>query len=358
LATFTASLLGQVVAAGCRSGVVRVVERPERRLGPEIVAHLEPGSMTAQLRAAVALNEFDVAIVQHEFGIYGGRDGDDVLGVLDSVTVPVIVIAHTVLSTPTPHQRAVLEQVTARAQAVVTMTATARDRLLRSYRVDTSRLAVIPHGAPEQPSVTAAHPQRPTILTWGLLGPGKGIESVIDALPALRKLEPRVRYRVVGQTHPRVLDRDGEAYRTALTARARALGVSDIVSFEPGYLDAPTLRHVVADADVVVLPYESREQVTSGVLIEAVAAGRPVVATAFPHAVELLAGGAGLTVPHGDRAELVRALHRALSEPGLAASMLDHGARIAPGVRWPAVARQYRELALALLAATPTAVAR
>jgi glycosyltransferase involved in cell wall biosynthesis len=337
--------------------VVRVVDRAERRVGPEIVAHLEPASRAAQLRAAAALDEFDVAIVQHEFGIYGGLDGDDVLGVLDSIGVPVIVVLHTVLTSPTQHQRAVLERVVARAQAVVTMTATARTRLLQSYDADTSRIVVIPHGADEHLPTKGTHLGRPTMLTWGLLGPGKGIEAVIDALPTLRRLDPRLRYRVVGQTHPRVLARDGEAYRTALTVRALARGVSDMVSFEASYLDRPTLRRVVAEANVVVLPYESLEQVTSGVLIEAVAAGRPVVATAFPHAVELLRGGAGLTVPHGDRAALIHALGRVLFEQGLAASMVDRGVRIAPDVRWPTVARRYHELAHALLAETPTAVA-
>ena len=110
-----------------------------------------------------------------------------------------------------------------------------------------------------------------------------------------------LRYSVVGQTHPRVLERDGEAYRTALIVRAAARGVADMVAFDASYLDVASLQRVVAQADVVVLPYESREQVTSGVLIEAVAAGKPVVATAFPHAVELLGQGAGLVVPHDDR---------------------------------------------------------
>ena len=370
LASFTASLRARLVAAGCRCGVVRVVERPSPGVGPEVIGQLEPRSPEGQLRAAAALNESDVVIVQHEFGIYGGRDGDDVLGVLDSVRIPVVVVLHTVLTAPTPHQRSVLEQVVGRARAVVTMTTTARTRLLQFYDVDASRVVVIPHGADElAPAELLARlarrdgragnrtrPGRRTMLTWGLLGPGKGIELVIDALPALRRLGPRLRYRVVGQTHPRVLERDGEAYRMSLMARAAARGVGDMVSFEAGYLDRATLRRVVAGADVVVLPYESQEQVTSGVLIEAVAAGRPVVSTAFPHAVELLGDGAGLTVPHGDAGAFVHALHRVLFEPGLAASMVERGARIAPHVGWSAVARRYRELAETLLAETPTVV--
>jgi glycosyltransferase involved in cell wall biosynthesis len=239
------------------------------------------------------------------------------------------------------------------------MTMTARTRLLESYDVDAAKVVVIPHGAIDSPTVGA--PQRrlgpPTILTWGLLGPGKGIESVIDVLPDLRRLELRLRYRVVGQTHPRVLARDGEAYRTSLIVRAAARGVADMVAFEANYLDVASLQRLVAQADVVVLPYESREQVTSGVLIEAVAAGKPVVATAFPHAVELLSQGAGLVVPHGDRRALAHAIRRVLVEPGLAASMADRSGRVAPELRWSSVAARYRELADTLVAATSTLVA-
>jgi polysaccharide biosynthesis protein PslF len=358
LASFTASLRAQIVAAGCRSGVVRVVDRPEAIVSPDVVCDLIPGSTVAQVQAAAALDDFDVVVVQHEFGIYGGADGDEVVGVLDRLTVPAIVVLHTVLTAPTRHQREVLERVIGRADAVVTMTMTARSRLLAHYDVDPAKVVVIPHGAidgvlrPPQPRLGP-----PTMLTWGLIGHGKGIESVIDVLPDLRRLDRRPRYRVVGQTHPRVLEREGEAYRSALVSRAAARGVSDMVAFEAGYLDVDSLRRVVDQADVVVLPYESREQVTSGVLIEAVAAGKPVVATAFPHAVELLGQGAGLVVPHNDRRALAHALRRVLVEPGLAASMAARSGRVAPQLRWSSVAARYRELAETLVRATPTMVA-
>ncbi len=359
LASFTASLRAHLVADGCRCGVVRVVDRPEAIVGSDVVCHLVPGSDAAQVQAAAALDEFDVAVVQHEFGIYGGADGDEVLGVLDRLTVPAIVVLHTVLTGPTRHQREVLERVTRRAEAVITMTMTARTRLLNYYNVDAAKVVVIPHGAIDSTTVGAPRhrPGAPTILTWGLLGPGKGIESVIDVLPDLRRLDRRLRYRVVGQTHPRVLERDGEAYRSSLVARAASRGVTDMVAFEASYLDAASLQRMVAQADVVVLPYESREQVTSGVLIEAVAAGKPVVATAFPHAVELLGPGAGLVVPHGDRKALADALRRVLVEPGLAASMTDRSGRVAPQLRWSSVAARYRELADNLVAATSVMVA-
>ena len=359
LASFTASLRAQLLADGHRSGVVRVVDRPEPIVGPDVVGHLAPRSAAAQVQAAAALDQFDVAVVQHEFGIYGGADGDEVLSVLDRLTVPAIVVLHTVLTAPSTHQRDVLESVAGSAHAVVTMTMTARTRLLEHYDVDAAKVVVIPHGAITPTEVGARLPRLgpPTLLTWGLLGPGKGIESVIDVLPDLRRLDPGVRYRIVGQTHPRVLERDGETYRTALTVRAAARGVGDMVAFDANYLDVASLRRVVAQADVVVLPYESREQVTSGVLIEAVASGKPVVATAFPHAVELLRDGAGLVVPHGDRRALAHALTRVLVEPGLAASIADRSRRIIPELRWSSVAARYRDLAATLVGATSAAVA-
>jgi glycosyltransferase involved in cell wall biosynthesis len=366
LATFTESLATHLVAAGNAAGVVRMVDKPEALPSVDVVHHLVRGARGASSAAAMAMAGFDVVVVQHEFGIYGGLDGEDLLLVLDQLHMPVVVVAHTVLTTPTRHQREVLERVIHRADAIVTMTMTARNRLLACYRVEPGKVVVIPHGASTAPLGTASLPhgapspgnmtqvgtgKAPTILTWGLLGPGKGIEFVIDALPGLRSLDRPPHYQVVGQTHPKVLERDGEAYRSTLMAQAADRGVSDMVSFHGSYLDTASLNQIVAQADVVVLPYESREQVTSGVLIEAVASGTPVVATAFPHAVELLASGAGLVVPHNDPAALLHALRRVLVEPGLAASMAGRSSAVAAQLQWSAVAARYQDLADGLVAA-------
>jgi glycosyltransferase involved in cell wall biosynthesis len=191
---------------------------------------------------------------------------------------------------------------------------------------------------------------RPVLLTWGLLGPGKGIEWAIDAMADLRDMHPRPRYVVAGRTHPKVVVAEGESYREMLVARTWSTGVAPSVTFDAAYRDLASLTRLVQDATVVVLPYDSQDQVTSGVLVDALAAGRPVVATAFPHAVELLSSGAGIVVPHRDATALSAALRRALSEPGLAASMAGEAARLAPAFGWPAVARQYAALADNLLA--------
>jgi glycosyltransferase involved in cell wall biosynthesis len=354
LATFSAALLAHLPQPGDHAAVVRVLDEPAPRLAAREVVHdLVNGSAASAAAAAEVLNGFDVVIVQHEYGIYGGPDGRDVVPLLEALYVPVIVVLHTVLAHPTPRQRSILEAVIAAASAVVTMTQTARSRLLDLYGARPEDVCVIPHGAADHrvalPLAGQAGP--PRVLTWGLLGPGKGIEHAIDAMALLREHGLRAEYQVAGQTHPRVLDRDGEAYRQGLQARARARQVADRVRFDARFLPAGALSAVISSADVVLLPYDSLEQVTSGVLIEAVTAGKPVVSTCFPHAVELLGGGAGLLVARQDPAAIAGALYRVLAEPGLAARMSRHAAALAPRLLWPAVARSYRALTAALTAA-------
>ncbi|OHV31735.1 MULTISPECIES: glycosyltransferase [Pseudofrankia] len=356
LATFTAALLGELASAapGATSGVVRLLEAPAGpgRRPAAVVGDLVAGTAGGPRRAARLLNGFDVAVVQHEYGVYGGPDGDEVIEVLDNLEVPVVVVLHTVLVSPSQHQREVMEALVASADAVVVMTETARDRLLDGYHVHPYRVTVIPHGAADNRRATPARSARPTILTWGLLGPGKGIEWGIAAMAQLADLDPAPRYLVAGQTHPKVLARDGEAYREGLAALASRLGVADSVAFDPRYLDSESLADLVSGADVVLLPYDSVDQVTSGILIEAVAALRPVVATRFPHAVELLGDGTGLLVPHGDPAEIAAAVRGILTDDGVARGLTSAAATHAPELLWPAVARRYRRLATGLAART------
>jgi polysaccharide biosynthesis protein PslF len=341
LATFTRSQVEQMLTrADLDVGVVSLVDTPAASPAPPVVHQLQPALREAPRRAAAVLNTYDVVVVQHEYGVFGGRDGADVLDVLAGVRVPVITILHTVLADPMPHQHHVLDGVIRHSTALVTMTATARARLLARWPcVDPASVHVIPHGAsPNDPEPDdPPRGERPVVLTWGLIGPGKGIEWAIEALAGLRDLDPLPRYRVVGQTHPRVREREGEAYRDRLRIRARALRVARMVEFDDTYHDSASLRRIVRSADVVLLPYDSREQVTSGVLTEAVVAGRPVVSTAFPHARELLADGAGLLVPQRHVSAMAAALRRVLTEPELAAAMARRARELAPSQHWSAV---------------------
>ena len=349
LATFTAALRDALLDSTADEGsVVRLLDAPEAQSGGEVVAQLIADDSASLRRAAEQLNLCDVAIVQHEYGVYGGADGSEILHLLDQIRVPCIVVLHTVLSDPTPHQRQVLEAVTAKADAVVAMTMTARDRLAAGYAVDMTKVCVITHGASAHQTTMAEPTFRTgqfTILTWGLLGPGKGIEWGIGAMAMLRDLAPAPRYIVAGQTHPKVLLHEGDAYRERLRDQVRQAELGSMVTFDGYYRSTSALASLIRSADVVLLPYDSAEHVASAVLTEAVAAGKPVVATQFPHAVEALAGGAGLLVPHRDPAAIATALRSVITRGDVMTQLTAAAAAAAPQLLWPVIAEAYRELA-------------
>ncbi len=315
-----------------------------------VIGELVNGSATSVAATSELLNESDIAVIQHEYGIYGGVDGDEVVDIIGGLHIPSIVVAHTVLKDPTRHQRSVLETIAAMATQVVVMSEAATQRLCRGFDVDRRKVTTIAHGATVPRNAPVERSDRPTLLTWGLLGPGKGIERVIEAMGSLHELHGRPRYLIAGRTHPKVLAADGEAYRDARAEQARRSGVADSVCFDANYRDASSLTALVRSSAVVVLPYDSTDQVTSGVLVDAIASGRPVVATAFPHAVELLASGAGIVVGHDDPDALASALRRLLTEPRLASSMAAEARRLAPTMAWPVVATAYLGLAHRIIA--------
>ncbi|WP_442791111.1 glycosyltransferase [Mycobacterium sp. Aquia_216] len=348
LATFTAALAHWLSTAGADVGVVRVSDGSPSS-STRVIGELVNGSPASVAACTELLNQKDVAVIQHRYDIYGGVDGDEVVDVMDGLRVPSIVIAHNILKNPTGHQRSVLEAIAARADQVVVMSEAAGERLRRDFVVDRHKVATIPYGATVSTNASVRN-GRPTLLTWGLLGPGKGIERVIDAMGSLTALPGRPQYLVAGQTHPKVLATAGDVYRDACIERARQRGVVDSVRFDAHYRSLPVLSALIQSAAVVVLPYDSTDQVSSGVLVGAIASGRPVVATAFPHAVELLGSGAGIVVAHDDPDALASALVRVLTQPRLAGAMAAEARRLAPEMAWPAVATAYLGLARRVLA--------
>jgi len=347
VATFSASLCKALSADGVDVSVARVVDG-----APSLESD---GSADSFEGCIETLNKSDVTIIQFDDGVYGGVDGDGVLGIIDGLNVPSIATIHTIRKAPTRHQRMVVESIAARVAQVIVMSEVAKQRLCSVYGVDRRKVMTIPHGAVVPSGPPLKKPSRPTILTWGLLGPGKGVERVIAAMKSLGDLPGRPKYLVAGPTHPDVLANDGEAYRDALTEQARRSGVADSVLLDGRYFPSESLTALIQSAAVVVLPYDSADQVTSGALVDAVASGRPVVATAFPHAVELLRDGAGIVVDHNDADGLASALRTVLTQPRLAGSMAAEARRLAPEMAWPVVAGAYLRLAQRLVAASPAA---
>jgi len=209
-------------------------------LGPEVVGHWMSGSVQSRIDVARIINSFDVLLLQHEFGIFPGNDGSEVLQLLRDVHVPVLVTMHTVPLIPTHGQRNVFEALLDRADAAVAMTDVAHQRCLNVFDVAAEKVVTIPHGAtvPERSSLPLSNDV--SLLTWGLLGPGKGVEWVIDALAMLPDLRDRLRYTVAGETHPKIKANDGEQYREMLKRRAELLGVADQVAFDDQYRSLPS----------------------------------------------------------------------------------------------------------------------
>ena len=337
IATFARSLSSAMNRLGQDVRILRLADEASGAAGPMVIG--DHGSTRDIPRSAQVLNGHDAVILQHEFGIYPGEDGEGVLDLLAEITVPVISILHTVGERPTYRQRRILQSLMYASDAVVVLSNAALDALQRTYDVPSERTLVIPHGAPDvrgsyRPDGVR---MRPRILTWGLLSEGKGIEWGITALSLLRDVDPMPDYYVVGQTHPKVAARDGHRYRHELGEMARRLGVADRVHFVDGYLDNNGLTKLITSADMYLLPYDTREQVTSGVLSEAMVAGGPVIATHFPHAVEMLGDGTGILVKHQSPTAIAEAIRQLIREPQLRRAMRDKTTAKASSFLWPAV---------------------
>ena len=251
--------------------------------------------------------------LQHEYGIYGGDAGEMILGLLDRLSIPIVVTLHTVLERPSAKERAVLEGLLRRAARVIVMAERGRDILTRVYGANAKMIAMIPHGVPDRPLLdpAAMKPRfgwagRKIILTFGLLAPDKGIGTMIEAMPRIVEQHPDATYVVLGATHPNLLSHEGERYRDTLQALAIAQGVADNVVFLDSFVDHDLLLDYLQAADVYVTPYLNPAQITSGTLSYAVGLGQAVVSTPYVHATEILADGHGVLIDFRDHAAFAR----------------------------------------------------
>jgi len=318
--------------------------------GPEVTCAIDQDEMADYRLAAQRINASgaDVVLVQHEYGIFGGAAGGHLLKLLDRVQAPVVVTLHTVLEHPNVDQQAVIDALARRASKLVVMADKGREILSRVHGLQPSRIAVVPHGVPDRPLVPAAAMKprfgfegREVLMTFGLLSPNKGIETMIRALPAIVAARPDALYVVLGATHPHLVAREGEAYRDGLKALAAELGVGDALRFVDGFLAQDELLDYLQAADVYVIPYLTETQITSGTLAYAVALGKPVVSTPFWHAAELLGNGTGVLVPFGDSARFGEEIVTLLADPARAQALSGRAYAAGRTMLWSRLAEAY-----------------
>lgn len=290
----------------------------------EAYALIDEQDRSAYLAAARRMNEdaVDAVWVQHEFGIFGGNSGEWIIDLIDRVAAPVIVTLHTILADPSDIQRDIVLRIIAKASRLVVMSEHGRRLLCDVYGADERAVAVIEHGAPDRPfgrqvefKEILGHADRRILMTFGLLGPGKGLETALRALPQLVKAHPDLLYRIVGATHPNLVEAEGEAYRESLCDLADRLGVSDHVEWDDRFLSNEELLDQLEACDIYLTPYPNLQQSTSGTLSYAVALGKAVVSTPYIHARELLADDKGIFIEPGDADAIAQAVGNLLDDP-------------------------------------------
>lgn len=293
----------------------------------------------------------DAVSIQHEYGIWGGEDGEHVIDFVKGLRAPSVVTLHTVLRSPTPHQRAVLVELTEATSAAVVMSRSAAALLTEAYGVAPERIEVIAHGVPELPLVDPNTLKaglglegREVILSFGLLGPGKGYEQAIAAMPAVVAARPEARYIILGATHPDLVRNEGEAYREGLVSRIAGLGMTKHVQLVDQFVGRRELARWLEAADVFVTPYPNLDQIVSGTLSYAMSAGKAVVSTPYAYATELLAGERGVLVEPGSVASLSEAFIGLLADPERRNTIGARAYAYSRGMIWPEVGAAYRRL--------------
>jgi len=328
IATFTSDLCASLAEGMAKNGErLTVVAMDDidkgyhyaNRVGFQVRANVQPD----YLHAAEFLNvhKIDAAILQHEFGIFGGKDGSHIFHLIKNLRMPVITTLHTVLKNPTDGQRAVIQKLAQYSDALVVMAHKARTLLIDSYDIEDSKIKFIPHGIPDVPFAKSISNSfltrlglegRKMILTFGLLSPGKGIEIMLNAMPAIIERHPDVFYIILGKTHPHIINDTGDSYRHSLYQLAHHLNLDDHVLFHNQFVDLQTLIKYMTSADLYVSPYLNEEQIVSGTLAYAAGVGTAVVSTPYWHARELLAEGRGCLVPFNDPVVLAAKINHLL----------------------------------------------
>ncbi|PAX07153.1 glycosyltransferase family 4 protein [Sphingomonas lenta] len=333
---------------------------------PEVTHAIAEGDPSAYAEAArrIEASGAEAIWVQHEYGIFGGPAGEHLLTLLDRTTLPVVLALHTVLEQPNADQRRVMEALLRRSARVIVMAERGAEILQRVHGTGAAQIVVIPHGVPDRPLVDPDAMKdrfgwrgREVVLTFGLLSPGKGIETIIEALPRVVERHPDLLYAVLGATHPNLVAHEGEAYRERLQALTAKLGVERNVQFVNAFVEHDELLDYLQAADIYATPYLNPAQITSGTLSYAVGVGKAVVSTPYVHACEILADEHGVLVPFGDAGAFAEAVDRLLSDPAERRALSERAYARGRTMIWPKLAEASMREIKAAIASRPSRLA-
>ena len=373
IATFSADLMAAIKAADPHvTCLIAAIDEPEtvRPYGGEVRWRIRQGDASSYRAAAEGINRSsaDIVNVQHEFGLYGTwTDGvyeDHLRPFLEALRKPVVVTLHTVPPEPTPSMRDAVRSAAELSDAIVVMANAAVGLLADRYGIAQVPV-VIPHGMPAikrngrgRMKNKLGVPGRTIISTFGLVDPRKGIEYMIEAMPAIVAGHPSVLYLIAGQTHPELRRHDGETYRKQLVETVKRLGLQTHVSFIDEYMAQRDIIELLLASDVYVTPYLDPQQITSGTLAYALGAGKAIVSTAYLHAKEALADGRGILVPFRDSASLAEAVNLLLDHPDRKQALEIASYAYASDMSWPRAGEHWLALMRLVASASPAASGR
>ncbi|MFC2171284.1 glycosyltransferase family 4 protein [Acidobacteriota bacterium] len=354
IATYTTDVceaLASETGPGGRIESVAMDDVPEGYPYPDRVKfQVRANKQSDYLRAAEYINvcQFDAALLQHEFGIFGGRSGAYILFLIKSLRMPVITTLHSVLIEPTDEQRSIIRGLAEYSDFLIVLSKKARELLTQVYAVPEKQIVHIPHGIPDIPlrDPNSVKPQfgvqgRKVILTFGLMGPGKGIELILKALPAVIEKNPDAVYLILGATHPQIKKVEHDKYRHSLHVMVSQLGIEDHVLFHNQFVSLEVLCQYLSAADVYCTPYPSREQIVSGTLAYAMGAGAAVVSTPYLYAEEMLSDGRGRLVAFNDSEAFAREINALLRDDDKRAAVRQRAYRYCRKMVWKEVARDH-----------------
>jgi glycosyltransferase involved in cell wall biosynthesis len=356
IATFTNDLVRHFDACtAAYSEVVAIDDASDEQYAycPRVIGRIHENELRSYAAAAELINAHPSRVVnlQHEYGLFGGHGGAWAIQLMSAIEKPIVLTLHTVLPDPRPEHFRLARSLSDLASDVVVLSQTARTLLLNRYDIAPEKVKVIHHGAPDVSAIRTNEAKSALALgnglivsTFGLVSSGKGLEYAIAAMLEVVQRYPDALYLIVGATHPNVRRAEGERYRDSLRERISALGLENNVRMIDRYLALHEVLEYLQASDVYVTPYCNADQVVSGTLAYALAAGKAIVSTPYAYARELLADGRGLLAEFRDSQSIAAAIERLLSDSNLrsrtAAAAYEFGRRMI----WPTVAAEYSRL--------------
>lgn len=364
LATFTEDLVNEIDKTRLFHPNVIAVTNTEKYEDARVAATLSQHNRAGYSQTARWANTHTgLLVIEHEYGIYGGECGEYILDLARNLTIPFIVTTHTVLTNPSPKQRAVLHELGRLSTMVVTMAESAVPLLIRTYGIEPSKITVIAHGVPtlivksrEELKVRHGLENKQVISSFGLLSPAKGLEYGIEAVARVVPEHKNLVYLVLGKTHPCVKEQNGESYRESLITLAQRLGVGNNIRFIDKYLTKEEVMTYLKLSDIYMTPYLSKEQAVSGTLAYAVGCGRVVVSTPYRYAQELLGNGRGMLAEFSDSDSLASCIRDVLQSPLRKKEMERKTLAIGRTMTWAKVAGRYTRLAFNIMEAAETKI--